>query len=181
MALVTGLRPLFFAAILCTPVVGGSIEGRVTNSVTAEPVGGVKVRFLRQGYVHETLTDSTGFYRLSGLEDGDYFGQFTKDRFSDSRTPDAHVAGDVTARADGQIQPLGALRGRVVDEDGKPAQGVQVECNCSRDGDTITDANGEFVFQDLRPGSYSVVAKPEAKIRCRTECGSGRSRSTIRR
>jgi hypothetical protein len=32
MALVTGLRPLFFAAILCTPVVGGSLEGRVTGS-----------------------------------------------------------------------------------------------------------------------------------------------------
>jgi hypothetical protein len=40
----------------------GSVEGRVTNSVTGEAVGGVKVRFLdRQSYVYETATDSNGF------------------------------------------------------------------------------------------------------------------------
>jgi hypothetical protein len=167
MALVTGLRPLFFAAILCTPVAGGSIEGRVTNSVTGEAVGGVKVRFLdRQRYVHETLTDSTGSYRLTGLEYNDYSGQFTKEGFLDSReTARYRVSGDVPVRADAQIQPLGALRGRVVDEDAKPAAGVRVECGCSRDGETATDENGDFAFQDLRPGSYTLAAKPEAKIR----------------
>ena len=167
MALVTGLRPFFFAAIVCIPVVGGSIEGRVTNSVTGEAVVGVKVRFLdRQSYVYETVTDSTGSYRLTGLADNDYYGEFAKDGFSDSRMNERiHVAGSVSARGDTQLQPWGALHGRVVDEDGKAAAGVRVECGCTRDDSAVTDANGEFAFQDLRPGSYTLVAKPEAKIR----------------
>ncbi len=167
MALVTGLCPFFFAAIVCMPVVGGSIEGRATNSVTGEAVGGVKVRFLdRQSYVYETVTDSTGSYRLTGLGDNDYYGEFTKDGFSDSRLNErVHVSGDVPVRANTQVQPWATLRGRVVDEDGKAAAGVRVECGCTRDDGAVTDENGEFAFQDLRPGSYTLVAKPEAKIR----------------
>jgi hypothetical protein len=149
------------------PAVGGSIEGRVTNSVTGEAVGGAKVRFQdRQRYVHETVTDSTGSFRLTGLEDNEYSGEFTKDGFSDGYSASIYrLAGDIAVRADAQIQPLGSLHGRVIDEDGKPAAGVRVECGCTRDGDAVTDDHGEFAFQDLRPGLYTLVAKPEPKIR----------------
>jgi hypothetical protein len=146
---------------------GGVIEGRVTNSVTGEAVAGVEVRFLdRQSYVYKTATDSTGSYRLTGLKDNDYFGGFTKDGFSELRAEGRgnHVAGDVPVRVNVEIQPLGVLRGRVVDEDGTAAPGVRVECSCTRD-DAITDENGAFAFQDLRPGSYTLVAKPKANIR----------------
>jgi len=162
-----------FAPLLCAQN-SGTIEGRVTNSVTGEGVSGVKVRFLdRHSYAFDTVTDSTGSYRLRGLDDGDYRGEFTKDGFADDSrnlgNPSFHVAGGLAARADRQLKPWGALRGRVVDEDGKPAAGVRVERDPvppgSLDGDTVTDQNGDFVFQDLAPGSYMVVAKPEAKIR----------------
>lgn len=67
------------------------------------------------------------------------------------------------------MKPWAALGGRVVDEDLKQVAGVRVEKDLNPrrnlDGDTVTDANGEFVFQDLPPGSYTVVAKPEAKVR----------------
>jgi hypothetical protein len=158
------------AAFLAAPLLlnaqsGGVIEGRVTNSVTGEAVGGVKVRFLdRQSYVHDTVTDSTGAYRLTSLADGDYRGQFSKDGFSGSGSNGpVQVSASVTARADAQIQPWGSLRGRVLDEDGKPAAGVRVE-GAGREG-TTTDANGEFEFQDLRLGPYTLAAKPEAKTR----------------
>jgi hypothetical protein len=152
----------------------GAIEGRVTNSVTGEGVSGVKVRLLdAKSHPYDTVTDATGSFHLAGLSEGDYRGEFTKDGFvDDSRnlsSPSYRVSGDVPARADTQLKPWGALRGRVVDEDGKPAAGVRVERDPVAighlDGDTVTDANGEFVFQDLAPGSYTVVAKPEAKIR----------------
>jgi hypothetical protein len=111
------------------------------------------------------MTDSTGSYRVAGLGDNDYYGEFSKDGFSDTRMNErVHVAGSVPARADAQIQPWGALHGRVVDDEGKPAAGVRVECGCTRDG-AVTDENGGFSFQDLRPGSYTLVAKPEPKIR----------------
>jgi hypothetical protein len=148
-----------------------TIEGRVSNSITGEAVGGVRVRFLdRHSYVYSTVTDSTGSYRLTGLNDGDYQGEFRKDGFSDnSGNPFSHVSGFVPVRVDAQLKPWAVLRGRVVDEDLKPVAGVRVEKDPTPpgilDGVEFTDENGEFVFQDLPPGSYTVVAKPEAKIR----------------
>ena len=162
------------AVMMASAIHGGAIEGRVTNSVTGEGVGGVKVRFLdRQSYVYDTVTDSTGAYRLAGLEDGDYRGTFTKDGFvDDSRSlgnPPFHVSGDVAVLANAQLKPWSSLRGRVVDEDGKPALGVRVEKDPTPpgllDGDTVTDENGDFAFHDLPPGFYTLAAKPEAKIR----------------
>ena len=84
-----------------------------------------------------------------------------------------HVAGDVPGRLDAQLQPFGGLRGRVVDEEGKPAGQVRVEITQisqvapGRVSDTgaVSDENGEFVFKDLPSGSYIVVAKPQAVTR----------------
>src|ERR1700733_3549919 len=97
------------ASVLCAQN-RGVIEGRITNSVTGEAVGGVKVRFLdRQSYVHDAVTDSTGSYRLTGLADGNYRGLFTKDGFSDGQgIPPVQVAGEVAVRVNAQIQPLAA-------------------------------------------------------------------------
>lgn len=155
----------FLAAPLLLAQSSGIIEGRVTNSVTGEAVGGVKVRFLdHQSIVHDTVTDSTGAYRLTGLADGNFNVRITKDGFAEkgSNGP-VHVSGSVPVRVDIQIQPWGSMRGRVLDEEGKPAAGVRVE-GVGRDG-TTTDANGGFEFQDLRPGAYTLAAKPEPKIR----------------
>jgi hypothetical protein len=59
-------------ALVLRAQTGGVIEGRLTNSITGEGVGGVKVRFLdRHSYAYDTVTDSTGSYRLTGLSDGD--------------------------------------------------------------------------------------------------------------
>ena len=77
-----------------------TIEGRVTNSVTGEAVGGVKVRFLdRHSYVYSTTTDSTGSYRLTGLNDGDYRGEFRKDGFSENTGNSSSGIRSLTSRA----------------------------------------------------------------------------------
>ena len=173
------LRALFGAALLCAPVIAGAIEGRVTNSVTGEPVIGATVRALdRHSYVFTASTDSSGSYRLEGLADGDYHAEISKDGFADARAPAqtlenvfgggfVHASGDVPVRLDAQMNPWGALRGRVVDEDGKPAAGVRVEISNVLDGDTTTNADGEFSFTNLRPGSYTVAAKPKPETRMR--------------
>jgi hypothetical protein len=168
------ISTIFLFLPILSPLMGGSIEGRVTNSVTGEGVGEVKVRFLdRHSYAYDAVTDSSGSFRLTGLEDGDYRGEFTKDGFvDDSRSlnnPSYHVSGDIAVPANVQLKPWGSLRGRVVDEDGKPAAGVRVEKDPTPpgllDGDTVTDENGDFVFHDLPSNSYLLVAKPQAKIR----------------
>lgn len=80
----------------------GSIEGRVTNGITGEALGGVKIRFLdRHSHVYRAETDTMGSYRLTGVDDGDYQGEFTKDGFSDSRgNPFSRVAGFVPVRVE---------------------------------------------------------------------------------
>lgn len=145
---------------------GGSIEGRVTNSVTGEPVSGVEVRLLdRHSIVFQTTTDSNGAYRLEHLADGEYSAEFSKDGFQNTGAPGrSAVAGDVSPRVNAQLNPWGALRGRVLDEDGKPAAKVRVEID-ARDGQTVTDENGEFAFQGVFPGYYTVLAKPQPTTR----------------
>jgi Carboxypeptidase regulatory-like domain len=146
-----------------------SIEGRVTNSVTGEPVSGVNVRFLDgKSRVYGGVTDATGSYRLTGLDDGDYRGTFTKEGFSRSERASSRVAGFVPVKADAQLEPWAMLRGRVVNEDGTPAPGVRVNIDPrSRFDDEVTDEKGEFVLAQMAPGFYTLVAKPEAKIRLR--------------
>jgi len=170
------MRFAALALVWVAPIVAGTIEGRVTNSVTGEAVAGVAVRFVnRQSHVFETSTDATGAYRLPGLADGEYRGEFSKDGFSDYRQGSTledlfkgpfpvRVSGDVPARVDAQLEPWGGLRGRVVDEDGKPAAKVAVEINRNLENTAVTDENGEFSFPSLPPGSYTVVAKPKARV-----------------
>jgi hypothetical protein len=141
----------------------GTIEGRVTNSVTGQGVGGVKVRFLdRRSYVHDAVTDASGSYRVAGLDEGEYTAEFTRDGFSEnSHNPFFHLAGDL--QKDAQLVPWSSLRGRILDEDRNPVAGVRVEIDLARDGSTSTNPQGEFEFTGLAPGAYTLVAKPPPK------------------
>lgn len=150
-AVVVSLAPLIGG-----PLIAGSVEGRVTNSVTGEPIAGVTVRSIGpHSYVYQTVTDASGSYRLTGLDDGKYGGEFSKDGFSGAKADSRTVTGDAPARADARINPWGSLRGRVVDEDGNPVSGARVEISANKDTATIED--GEFVFDGLWPASYTVV------------------------
>lgn len=163
------MKLLALAAVFLAPLIGGTVEGRVTNSVTGEPVAGASVRLLdRHSYLYTASTDSSGSYRVVGLDDGEYTGEFARDGFQDNShgTPSVKVTGDVPARIDARLNPWGSLSGRVVDEEGQPARKVAVEASPGG-GSGVTDENGEFVFRSLRPGSYTVVAKPEATTRMR--------------
>ncbi len=72
----TGLRLWVFLGMSIF-LFGGSIEGRVTNSVTGEPVIDASVRFIgAHSRVFSTSTDSTGTYHLTDLDEGDYRGEF---------------------------------------------------------------------------------------------------------
>ncbi len=178
-AMSSWLCTVSLAGWMISPAFGGSIEGRITNSVTGEPVVNATVHFIdSHSHPFTAATDSSGAYRLTDLADGDYRGEFSQNGFSDLRTGSsleslatgsgyAHVSGDLPARVDVQLQPWGSVHGRVVDEDGNPAAGVTVEIGRSVDNSALTDANGAFAFTEVAPGSYTVVAKPLAAPRIR--------------
>jgi len=177
---VGALAPFFFGAILCTPAVGGSIEGRVTNSITGEGVGGAQVGFFADDDYHATVTDPTGSYRLTGLKDGDYRANFLKVGFySGARDVLFHVSGVAAVTVNVQLEPLGTLHGRVVDEDGKPAAGVEIERDPGsgfhyQGDDSVTNSNGEFTFRNLYPDSFTLIAKPDPDIRMQDGVRVGR-------
>ncbi len=182
-----GLLPGVLALLSAAPLTAASIEGRITNSVTGDPISGATVRVIdRQNYIFYSTTDTTGSYTLTGLKDGDYRGEFSKDGFNGMRAGGTladvlngggwvHASGDVPARLDVQLQPWGSLRGRVVDEDGNPAPSVSVEISLNLDNLATTDERGEFTFSNLRPGAYTLLARPEP----RTSLHNGEQLGTV--
>ena len=69
------------------------------------------------------------------------------------------VEGD--AHVDATLTPFASVHGRVTDPEGKPAAGVTVQMTPLFDSTTVTDAEGNFGFSKLRPGSYTLAAKPK--------------------
>jgi hypothetical protein len=179
------LQALCLTALACAPATAASIEGRVTNSVTGEPVISATVRIVdRHSFVQSTITDSSGTYRVTGLDDGDYRSEVSKDGFSIGGTGTTqtleqvlsggagrfvHLSGDVPVRVDVQLNPWGEIRGRVTNEDGEPAAKVPLVIGGIMGAPItdITDENGEFAIGMLAPGSYTVAAKPKPATRMR--------------
>jgi hypothetical protein len=158
-----------FSMVLLLAQSAGVIEGRVTNSVTGEGVGGVTVRFL-DGHdrVQQTSTDASGVYRVANLSDGTYRGTFEKDGFANGPgNPPVQISAGVPAKLDAQLEPRGGLRGRVLDEDGSPAAKISVQISrleMATFNQTETDQNGAFAFKSLAAGSFTLVAKPQPKV-----------------
>lgn len=154
-----------------------TVEGVVTNPLTRTGIAGVKVILIgppaSEPGIHEATTGESGDYHLSGLPPGDYNAIFSKPGYF---LPDAAPSGDFgmprstplkigmePIRLNREMMPLGALRGRVIAPDGRPAARVTVEAVALKDPVTATtDEVGYFVFDKLKPGLYKLVAKPPA-------------------
>lgn len=166
-----------FLAFLAMPVLlaqgpaqnGASISGRVTNSVTGAGVAGAKLTACPANACYgpesrkEAVSDEEGGYRIDGIPDGQYFvGAVADQGFSPNRSlPNLRVSGDT--RLDIPITPLANVRGKVLDPDGKPAAGITVNIPMLGVlGQQVTDENGEFVFENLAPLSYTISATPPA-------------------
>jgi hypothetical protein len=168
-----------------------TVEGTVVNSVTRAGIEGVSVKFYtQQGVRYETTTGGGGTFRIAGMRDGDYRSTLEKEGFERSRssdfpTPDAvtRVSGDQTFRVSLEMVPWTTLRGRVVDEDGRPAAKVLVHLfvvQPEADGlsggisspfgpfgvdGVVSGDDGSFAFTRLLPGKFILLAKPEpAKV-----------------
>ena len=147
----------------------GTVVGRVTDTAAGFGIPGVAVE-LRQGSVsYQAATDESGAFRLTGVKYGDYGGStVTKtgyDRHQDIPFPGGviRVHGSDSVRWDIQMDPWTTLQGHVVDVDGKPAAKVRVQLGPMRHDDALTDEKGWFSFQKLKPGSYTLWAKPDPK------------------
>jgi hypothetical protein len=156
------MRKLAGVFLLCLPLIGGSIEGRVTNRVTGAGIEGVSVN-VAKGFgppveSHQVLTGATGMYRIDDLPDGEYMVLPHKYEFLEGQGQlKVKVSGET--RLDLQMSPLPSLRGRVLDDDDKPVEGITVKLTGAVD--TVTDENGSFLFETVMPGSRTLCAIPK--------------------
>jgi hypothetical protein len=176
------MRAIIVAGIFTLQALGGSISGRLTDSVTGAGIGGVEVRACivsspslgvcvnDQGTIQHAVTDDLGAFRISGIPDGQYtiMPPFADGYFPTKfgPTPAVRVSGDT--RFDLQMTPNASVRGRVLDPEGKPAAGIVVKFGPA--GQKVTDENGEFVFQDVSSfDSFTLSATPKPQADAKDE------------
>ena len=154
------------------PPPGGAVEGTVINSATGAGISGALVTFFGGPSARYNATsDAVGHFKISGMTPGTYRASAEKDGFSTLALDIASflsnpgfrvTAGPDPLRVDLKLAPLNAIRGRVFDQDGKPAAGIQVNLNPNMLGSVVTDEEGRFALEQVKPGSYTLSARPPA-------------------
>ena len=152
---------------------GGTVEGTVVNSATGAGIAGASVvLFASQSARYQTTSDALGHFKITGIAPGSYRTNVDKDGFSPPRdfnflsNPEFRVAsGTDPVAVELKLTPLNAIRGRVLGPDGTPVAGVEVSLNPNLVGSEVTDREGRFVLDDIRPGTYILSAGPPASAR----------------
>lgn len=152
---------------LTRSIVRYTISGQVKDS-NGNPASGARIAVVRIGHgVVATVTaDEQGYYRLENMPKGIYELQATynyggKDYLSEASY--CSLSADAVRNITVVVPKPGAhntVFGKVVDKDGKPAQGILVHCRNYAEYpntllvETTTDANGMYSFEDLPADNY---------------------------
>jgi hypothetical protein len=168
----------FFAGVLVAQNAppGGTVEGTVTNTVTGVGISGASVTLLpaRSGY--QATSDALGHFKIAGVPLGTYRVTASKDGFASPPPehtdftpgimPTIRVASaNEPARVDLKLTQYNSIFGRVLDPEGKPAAGVEVRLNPNIFGEVTTDNEGRFSLENIRPGTYTLIASPSSNAK----------------
>jgi hypothetical protein len=163
-------------AITSCVSLAGTITGTVTDDSTGLPIGGVWVNaydYSTGFYYMSSLTNSDGFYSISGLAAGiyqigvsvwgsGYIEEYYDNIFDFSKaSPVAVNATDVVENIDFQLSLGGSICGMVKDSNGEPLAGIQVSCYDYNGGygfSDMTDSDGMYEITQLTSGVYQVDA-----------------------
>jgi hypothetical protein len=147
-----------------------TVDGVVVNKVTGAGIEGVTVwLWSSDTNSSKVVTNEAGIFHFSGLTPGDYISRMEKSGYSDptqevlvlpgdSRPRRPIVVGGEPVHLRFELIPPAVLRGRVIGADGNPATSV-VELGRGRTANT--NAEGVFVFENVLPGSYTLLARPK--------------------
>jgi hypothetical protein len=156
------------AAFLALPAAlyaqtGGIVEGTISNRVTHAGVPGVVVKIVEGVRDYRATTSDSGTFRIVNIAPGQYSLSFDS---KDLITPEARrlqvTTGD-PVRIDVELAPWGKIRGRVLDDQGKPAGKLQIGMMRYRGGGgstSRTESDGSFTIQGMGPGAYVLQARP---------------------
>jgi hypothetical protein len=163
------------------------LTGRTTNLFTGEPLRKVNVHLTQMGsqrgaksQSYGGLSDAQGYFRFEGVTAGSYSLRGDRAGFlmTNYGAKGPNQAGTMITLRAGQemtdlnlgLRPQGVITGRVVDEDGDPVIGIQVQgmqqtwfrgkSLLMPVGGASTNDLGEFRLGSLVPGKYLVSAQP---------------------
>ena len=167
------------------------LTGRTANLFTGEPLRKVNVHLTKmgnqrggtqQGYVG--LSDAQGYFRFEGVTAGSYSLRGDRPGFlvTNYGAKGPNQAGILITLQPGQemtdlnlgLLPQAVITGRVVDEDGDPLSGIQVQgmrqswfrgkSRVMPAGNAFTNDLGEFRIGSLLPGKYFISAQPPGRV-----------------
>src|ERR1700761_6302316 len=160
----------------------GSVEGRVTNAETGDPVSGATIRLIpvgrrgAPGSDRSTSSRSDGAFFVEGVTPGTYFVFATQTNFTplpnngQFRSSIDVGPGQIVSNVAVQLNPIGRITGKVVDDNGNAVAGARVRAfitysargrtQLRRVSDSSTDDQGRYALKAQGAGRYYVVAEP---------------------
>jgi protocatechuate 3,4-dioxygenase beta subunit len=141
-----------------------TFEGTVLNSTTRAGIAEARVTLWTQrGVRYNAITNASGAFRIAGVEPGEYNERYEKSGFEQLDRPGfgqppIRIGTAGSLHTDVQLAPFATLRGRVLDPEGKPAADVAVSLGWH--DPTRSDAGGHFEMDQLRAGTYWLLASP---------------------
>lgn len=166
--------PMAALAWIALPGFGGTVEGTVVNSVTAQPIRRADIVLrhadfqpARGNALGALETDSEGRFRIANLPAGDYVIQAQRAGFH-AKSFRIRV-GDQTVPIRIRLSPHSVISGRVVDDEGEPMVDVQVTAltpltdpsgrQTWRSVGAMTNDRGEYRIWGIAAGRYFVRAQ----------------------
>lgn len=143
----------------------GSISGKVTNSVTTNPIPNATVEVLNGPIlIASALTDPSGNYSIPNLEQNTYTVMAKASGFS-QKSQSITVNANQTTTANFALDPTpGTIAGTVTDAlttNPIPSATVRIFQGTTFIAFDLTDVNGSYSIPDLAPGNYFVVASAD--------------------
>jgi len=176
-----------------------SIEGKVVDARSGEPLRKVQVQIFGRSAEsqgpHSMVTGADGTFEFDGLAAGRYTvmleraGYVQAGSSAEQKTLTVQ-AGQNLSGVVLRMQAAGIITGKIMDVDGDPVAGVNVNAavegprsmvpGANRGGNGTTNDLGEYRIAELRPGKYLVQAHPSRRGAMAAERGAGNEKATGR-
>ncbi|MFC7370130.1 carboxypeptidase regulatory-like domain-containing protein [Fictibacillus iocasae] len=137
----------------------GRIQGLIFNATNNQPIPGaiVNITDINSTLIATTVTDSVGNFTVDGLPPGSYTLGAIAENFQNNFTGVIVFAGATTPRSLGLQPNPGSIQGTIT----PGVSGTVVELFTADNlfvDSVVTDETGNYIFNNLAPGSYNVVA-----------------------